>query len=374
MQSYLRLIQRSGGIRRKLSVVTIPDGAAAAASASLTPRTNVSLASRFSSTDASAYSFPTTPSPYAVVDHSEVYEAAMQGAHGKQLALARLEGLGKDDSPFDPFVEAELAALELQNDDDDEYGDDVVEAEYVDDDDDDADYDDEDDDDELDDMYNRDGTVRRQKSVLATLRAGFPAGGLFAAIALGGSQHKVTKDDLLVVNRLQPVEHYKIGSVHTLTDVMLVGSSHMTLVGMPFVAGAEVDLMVEEITRDSKVIIFKKRRRKHSERKNGFRRDVTLLRVLDVRMPEEYKDHNHVGREMVDELEDRSAVQMTQANETTVNAKKLHNGASTASNLGDPGNGGISKEAEYGSASESSKEDADERKDETAPASDDQKR
>jgi large subunit ribosomal protein L21 len=146
---------------------------------------------------------------------------------------------------------------------------------------------------------------------LATLRAGFPAGGLLSIIELGGAQHKVTTDDLIVVNRLKPVETWKIGSVHTMTDVMLVGSSHLTLVGIPFVAGAEVDLMVEEITQNAKVIIFKKRRRKHSERKNGFRRDVTLLRVLDIRMPAEYKDHQHVGREIVDELEDRSLVEDT---------------------------------------------------------------
>jgi large subunit ribosomal protein L21 len=234
----------------------------------------------------------------------------MQGSHGQQLALARLEGAGKDDAPFNPFLEEELAALYAAGDDDvvdydddddtDEYGDDVVEAEYVDDDDEDA-----------VGPYNKDGSVRRPKSVLATLRAGFPAGGLLSIIELGGAQHKVTTDDLIVVNRLKPVETWKIGSVHTMTDVMLVGSSHLTLVGIPFVAGAEVDLMVEEITQNAKVIIFKKRRRKHSERKNGFRRDVTLLRVLDIRMPAEYKDHQHVGREIVDELEDRSLVEDT---------------------------------------------------------------
>jgi large subunit ribosomal protein L21 len=129
---------------------------------------------------------------------------------------------------------------------------------------------------------------------------------LFAVVELGGAQHKVSADDLIVVNRLQPIETYKIGSVHTLTDVMLVGSSHMTLVGMPNIKGAEVDVMVEEITRDSKLIIFKKRRRKNSQRKNGFRRDVTLLRVLDIRMPDEHKDHYHVGNEIVEELEGRS--------------------------------------------------------------------
>ena len=241
-----------------------------------------------------------SPSRYAAIDHSEAYEAAMQGPHGQQLALARLEGAGKDDPLFDPFLEEEMAALGMEDDeefDDEEYSDNVVEAELVGD-------EDEEEFEDSDDIgpYNPDGSVRRQKSVLATLRAGFPAGGLFAVIEMGGSQFKITTDDLIVVNRLKPTDKYKTGSVHTLKDVMLVGSSHTTLVGMPHVPGAEVDVMVEEITRDAKVIIFKKRRRKNSQRKNGFRRDVTLLRVLDVRLPAEYKDRNFVERGIVDEL------------------------------------------------------------------------
>jgi ribosomal protein L21 len=125
---------------------------------------------------------------------------------------------------------------------------------------------------------------------------------MFAVIELGGAQFKVTTDGVIVANRLEPVSDYKIGSVHTLKEVMLVGSSHLTLVGMLFVVGAEVDIMVEEITRDAKVIVFKKRRRKNSQRKNGFRIDVSLLRVLDVRMPEEYRNHAHICREIVDTL------------------------------------------------------------------------
>ena len=62
---------------------------------------------------------------------------------------------------------------------------------------------------------------------------------------------------------------------------MLVGIPERTLVGMPFVRdGVEVDVMVEKNTRDKKVIAFKKRRRKR-----GFWRDVTILIVLDIRIP-----------------------------------------------------------------------------------------
>ena len=246
-----------------------------------------------------------------MVDHSEAYEAAMQGSHGKQLAMARLEGIGKDDPPYDPFSDDEDEYEEEQayEDELEDYEEDIPEAELVDDDQDQDEYEDEGvAASEYEDMepspYNRDGSVRRNKSVKATLRAGFPSGGQFAIIQVGGAQHKVTTDDLIVSNKLNPVEKYKVGSVHTLTDILLVGSSHMTLVGMPTVTGAEVDVMVEEITRDAKVVVFKKRRRKHSERRNGFRRDVTLLRVLDIRFPEEHRDHNHVSRDILKELEE----------------------------------------------------------------------
>jgi large subunit ribosomal protein L21 len=267
--------------------------------------------------------FSSTPprGSYAAIDHSDAYEAAMQGPHGKQLALARLEGVGKDDLPFDPFSEegGELSAIDFGDDEDDEEEIDdksMMEAEYEEDDEDDDDEEYEDDEDgDLDTLYNPDGSLRRKKSVLASLRAGFPSGGQFAIVELGGTQFKVTTDDVIVVNRLKPVEQYKIGSVHTLSDVMLVGSSHMTLVGVPYVTGAQVDLMVEEITRDAKVIIFKKRRRKNSQRKNGFRRDITLLRVLDIRMPEEYRDHTHIGREIVDSLDEHFELQDSSAND-----------------------------------------------------------
>mmetsp|Transcript_17093 Transcript_17093/g.31605 ORF Transcript_17093/g.31605 Transcript_17093/m.31605 type:complete len:385 (+) Transcript_17093:177-1331(+) len=256
-------------------------------------------------------------SKYAAIDHSEAYEMAMRGRHGQQLALARLEGVGKDDPPFDPFLEEELlkaqAALEENNvldaDDQEVDTEDVDEGYYADVSEDEGD----EFEDEMNEYYNPDGSIRRKKSVLATLRAGYPAGGLFAIVELGGSQHKVTTDDVIVVNRLKPVEDFKIGSVHTLKNIMLLGSTHLTLVGLPYVNGAEVDVMVEEITQDAKVIIFKKRRRKNSQRKNGYRRDLTLLRVLDIRLPEEYKNHKFVGRDSVDELDSDTTVVETES-------------------------------------------------------------
>jgi large subunit ribosomal protein L21 len=241
------------------------------------------------------------------VDHSAAYQEAIASNHGTQLQLALEEGRGKDDAPFDPFSQfldqmgTTVDDVDGANNDD---GDDVIDGEGIEE----AEYktieeyddnqdgeqqldDDESDDDEEDEgpVYTNTGALYRPKSERLALRAGYPAGGKFAVILLAGKQHKVTHDDLLVVNKLKPVAEWAVGSTHTLKseDVLLMADKDKTLVGLPGVQGGEVDVMVEEITRDKTLIIFKKRRRKHSRRKNGFRRQVTFLRVLDVRMPGE---------------------------------------------------------------------------------------
>jgi len=242
----------------------------------------------------------------------------MDAAHGQQLLLALEEGRGQDDAPFDPFSQFldEMGTPDqsvVVEGDEEEYeeqmnAEDIDEAEFVDIEDQEADaaLEDDDavleDDDEADDdeaIYTSTGALYRPKSERRALRAGYPAGGSFAVVQLAGFQHKVTVDDLLVVNKLKPVSEWSVGSMHTFEDddVLLVANTEETLVGLPGVKGARVDVMVEEITRDKTLVIFKKRRRKHSKRKNGFRRQVTFLRVLDVRMPGE----QHSTDEITDE-------------------------------------------------------------------------
>lgn len=105
-------------------------------------------------------------------------------------------------------------------------------------------------------------------------------GAKFAVIKLSGTQYKVSLDDTIVSNL---IHGYDIGEMMELTDVLLVGTQNETLVGRPLVAGATVVLEVEEHTKDAKVVIFKKKRRKNYKRKTGFRRDCTILRVKEIR-------------------------------------------------------------------------------------------
>jgi large subunit ribosomal protein L21 len=102
-------------------------------------------------------------------------------------------------------------------------------------------------------------------------------------IELSGSQTKCTPGDVIVSEKLLPLSLYRVGAEILMTDnILLVGTQEKTTVGLPHCKGFGVRVRVEEITRDATVIIFKKRRRKNSKRRNGFRREVTVLRVLDI--------------------------------------------------------------------------------------------
>ena len=104
------------------------------------------------------------------------------------------------------------------------------------------------------------------------------SGDRFAVVRLGGTQYKITKDDVIVAEKLD----VQVGADLVIDEVLLVGSEAATVVGRPTVQNATVTCAVEEQTRDAKVVVFKKRRRQNSRRRNGHRRHVTLLRVTDI--------------------------------------------------------------------------------------------
>src|SRR5271156_4479145 len=98
---------------------------------------------------------------------------------------------------------------------------------------------------------------------------------MFAVIRTGGKQYRVTPNAVLKVEKLDA----EPGSTVTFTDVLAVGGAGGLTVGSPLVAGASVTATVIAQDRLDKVIIFKKRRRQNSRRKNGHRQHVTVLRV-----------------------------------------------------------------------------------------------
>ncbi|WP_346913378.1 50S ribosomal protein L21 [uncultured Roseibium sp.] len=101
---------------------------------------------------------------------------------------------------------------------------------------------------------------------------------MFAVIKTGGKQYTVAADDLLKVEKLDA----EAGSTVTFDEVLMVGNGTDTTIGAPLVDGASVVAEVVDQGRNRKIIVFKKRRRQNSRRRNGHRQAFTLVKVTDI--------------------------------------------------------------------------------------------
>ena len=100
---------------------------------------------------------------------------------------------------------------------------------------------------------------------------------MFAVIKTGGRQYRVAPDDVLEIGKIEG----QVGTIVQLGDVLVLGADTPVL-GTPTVAGASVAAEVLDHKRGPKVIAFKKRRRKNSRRKRGYRDEITVLRITEI--------------------------------------------------------------------------------------------
>lgn len=98
---------------------------------------------------------------------------------------------------------------------------------------------------------------------------------MYAVIATGGKQYRVSEGDVVRVERLPSA----VGDEVSISDVHLVADGSQVTVGRPTVAGATVRGTVVEEGRGRKVVSFKKKRRKGYRRKIGHRQSYTALRI-----------------------------------------------------------------------------------------------
>ena len=101
---------------------------------------------------------------------------------------------------------------------------------------------------------------------------------MYAVVRTGGKQYRVAKDDVIRVERLGAT----VGSTVELADVLMVGDGARTEIGAPAVSAAKVVAEVVEQTRDAKLLVFKKKRRKNHRRLRGHRQQLTVLRITDI--------------------------------------------------------------------------------------------
>ena len=98
----------------------------------------------------------------------------------------------------------------------------------------------------------------------------------FAVIQTGGKQYKVKAGEILKVEKL--IDKDKV----EFKNILAYGDEKNAEVGSPNIEGAKVEAEILKNGKNRTVLIFKKRRRKNSRRKNGHRQEFTLVRISKI--------------------------------------------------------------------------------------------
>ena len=101
----------------------------------------------------------------------------------------------------------------------------------------------------------------------------------YAVIQTGGKQYKVKASEILKIEKL---ENSKPESKIEFKEILAYGDDKTIEIGAPFVDGAKVEAKLIKNGKNRTVLIFKKRRRKNSRRKNGHRQQYSLIRINKI--------------------------------------------------------------------------------------------
>ena len=100
----------------------------------------------------------------------------------------------------------------------------------------------------------------------------------FAIIETGGKQYKVSASKILEIEKLDA----KVGDIVKFKNVLLLNDDKTTEVGSPSISGATVEAKLLDNVKDRTVLIFHKRRRKHSRKKNGHRQRHSKIQITKI--------------------------------------------------------------------------------------------
>ena len=112
---------------------------------------------------------------------------------------------------------------------------------------------------------------------------------MYVIIAISGKQYRVSKGDTIKVSS----QDWKVGDRVNFDQVLLMDNGKNITVGTPTVAGASVTAEILEHNREKKLLIYKKKRRKGYQRKNGHRQGYSLLKVNKLQMPNTKKEQKN---------------------------------------------------------------------------------
>ena len=100
----------------------------------------------------------------------------------------------------------------------------------------------------------------------------------FAIIETGGKQYKVSASKILEIEKLDA----KVGETIKFENVLLLNDNKSTEIGSPKVEGATVEAKLLDTVKDRTVLVFHKRRRKHSRKKNGHRQRHSKIQITKI--------------------------------------------------------------------------------------------
>ena len=100
----------------------------------------------------------------------------------------------------------------------------------------------------------------------------------FAIIETGGKQYKVTASKILEIEKLNA----KVGETIKFNNVLLLNDNKNTEIGNPSIEGATVEAKLLDNIKDRTILVFHKRRRKHSRKKNGHRQRHSKIQITKI--------------------------------------------------------------------------------------------
>ena len=100
----------------------------------------------------------------------------------------------------------------------------------------------------------------------------------FAIIETGGKQYKVSASKILEIEKLEA----KVGETIKFQNVLLLNDDKTTEIGSPSIDGASVEAKLLDVVKDRTILVFHKRRRKHSRKKNGHRQRHSKIQITKI--------------------------------------------------------------------------------------------
>ena len=101
----------------------------------------------------------------------------------------------------------------------------------------------------------------------------------YAVIKTGGKQYKVKSGEILKIEKLPDS---KVNAKIEFKEVLAYGDDKTVEVGLPVIQGAKVEANLIENSKNRTILIFKKRRRQNSRRKNGHRQEYSMVKINKI--------------------------------------------------------------------------------------------